>query len=150
MDTKLQTLATTPGLILGTLSYIAPEQLETFETDGGQEVAPDDESDRVVVVDLDSRGDVYSLGVVLFELLCERRPYLTTTVGALVSAIQTQAPPWPSSIVPALRGNLDAIVLKALSRERDARYGSAEALAADVRAQAAGCPTSKMASWTTT
>lgn len=83
--------------------------------------------------------DVYSLGVLLFELLTDRRPYQVTgeSLAALTQAILHADAPSPSRVAPQncrarLRGDLDAIVLKALDKRTVARYSSVEALAEDI------------------
>jgi len=83
--------------------------------------------------------DVYSLGVVLYELLAGQRPYRLKrpSVGALEEAILQSSPPKPSDIAPAslrraLRGDLDTIVLKALSKAPEDRYATVNAFADDV------------------
>jgi serine/threonine-protein kinase len=86
-------------------------------------------------------SDVYSLGVVLYELLTQVRPYRLKrdSRGALEEAILHADPAKPSdvagenSVRKALRGDLDWIVLKAIAKERDRRYASAADLGADLR-----------------
>jgi eukaryotic-like serine/threonine-protein kinase len=84
-------------------------------------------------------SDVYSLGVVLYELLCGQRPYKLArdSRGALEDAILQAEPPAPSSMVPSalrreLRGDLDTIVLKALKKKPEDRYATVHALADDI------------------
>ncbi|MBK7403316.1 MAG: serine/threonine protein kinase [Phycisphaerales bacterium] len=106
-----------PGRIAGTLAYMSPEQAR------GDEPA------------IDTRSDVYALGVVLYELLTGRLPYPIDR-GNLLGAVRTiceQAPTRPSSIDRALQGDIDAIVLKALRKDPAERYQSASALADDIR-----------------
>ncbi len=86
--------------------------------------------------DLDLRSDVYSLGVILFQLLTGTFPY--TVIGA-IRDVQDQilsAPPRP----PRIDGDLDTIVLKCLAKEPDRRYQSAGELARDIRHRLAGEP----------
>lgn len=108
---------------------------------------------------VDTRTDVYSLGVLLFVMLTGTSPYgraATSTFDA-VRAVIEEMPTLPSRAAAAaaahsgdplapteaqLRGDLDNIVLKALSKDRDARYSSVEAMAADVRAHLEGWPVS--------
>ncbi len=99
-------------------------------------------------------SDIYSLGVVLFELLVGRTPFRdrATSPGALARAIEEEAAPAPSAVLaqlppadhpirPAeLRGDCDAIVLKALRKEPEARYRSVEAFADDLDAYLSGRP----------
>ncbi len=96
--------------------------------------------------------DVYALGVLLYELLTGGRPYRvrTGTIEAVERAVLDQEPTLPSVRLlrsvegradrRRLRGDLDRIVLKALAKEPDRRYVSAEALASDIRRHLAGLP----------
>jgi tetratricopeptide (TPR) repeat protein len=111
------TLCTTPGQIVGTLAYMSPEQVSGDPTQ------------------IDSRSDVYSLGVILYELLAGRLPL---AVGALSIAdaarlILEADPPSLSALSHEFRGDLDTIVSKALQKKREDRYQSAAELGGDVR-----------------
>ena len=93
-------------------------------------------------------SDVYSLGVLLYELLTGQRPFARATRSAheLERAVLQDDPTRPSEVVRGdtrgreLRGNLDAIILTAMSKDPARRYASAAALAADVRRHLAGEP----------
>ena len=106
---------TEPGVFPMTRAYAAPEQLR------GEPVT--------------TATDVYALGVVLYELLAGRRPFEPS--GRLEAATEPSVRPSAVAGSPvgssSLRGDLDAIVLTALRAEPEARYGSAESLAADLR-----------------
>ena len=115
-DVALTTLQTDMGELIGTLQYMSPEQCRAD---------PDD---------LDTRSDVYALGVVLYELLCEQLPYDVThaPVPEAVRVIREENPTRPSTINKTLRGDVETILLKALAKERDRRYQSASDLAGDI------------------
>ncbi len=95
--------------------------------------------------------DVYTLGVLLFELLCGVKPYTLSRDITLEQAILSTDPPSPSDAVPKwtddgalrrrkLRGDLDRIVLMALAKEPERRYSSVEAFATDIRRHLGGRP----------
>ncbi|MEM7202622.1 MAG: serine/threonine-protein kinase [Planctomycetota bacterium] len=107
---------------VGTPAYAAPEQL----TEG---TAP-----------LDLRSDVYSLGVVLYELLTGARPFAAERLRDLIEAIETCAAPRPSARVREVGRDLDLVVAKAMVKEREHRYQTVHALAEDVRRYLAGQP----------
>jgi len=112
-------LATASGQFLGTPAYMSPEQ-------AGAEV------------DIDTRSDVYSLGVMLFELLVDERPYAAeleraTSLSGLLRVVREREPARPSANRPRLPTDLDWIVLRALEKERERRYCSVSELAADVQ-----------------
>jgi WD40 repeat protein/predicted Ser/Thr protein kinase len=111
------TLCTSVGQLIGTLQYMSPEQA------GG---------DRNAV---DTRTDIYSLGVILYELLTGSLP--TPVAGASITdslrMIRDAEPSRPSTINRSLRGDIDTIVLCALEKDPQRRYPSAAALASDIR-----------------
>ena len=106
---------TVTGEFMGTLSYASPEQ-----TKGDPNL-------------IDIRTDVYSLGVLLYEMLTGDYPY--EVVGQMADILRNiaQAPPKkPSTIRRQINDEVETIVLKALAKERERRYQSAESLARDV------------------
>jgi tetratricopeptide (TPR) repeat protein/predicted Ser/Thr protein kinase len=126
------------GIAVGTPSYMSPEQ-----------------ADRRLTPDIDSRADIYSLGVLLYELLTGRLPLELASNPSFVEQLVREEPLPPSrrvselglpgseiafrrrSAVPELRrqltGDLDWIVLKALEKDRERRYATVSELAEDVR-----------------
>ncbi|MBL8990743.1 MAG: serine/threonine protein kinase [Phycisphaerae bacterium] len=114
------------GQIIGTLPYMSPEQI------GG---APDA---------VDTRSDVYALGVVLYELLAGRLPYdvKSRSLPDAARVIRDEEPTRLSTIARVFRGDVETIVATALAKERHRRYQSAADLGADVRRFLAGEPLS--------
>ena len=110
-------LHTQAGQIVGTIPYLSPEQ-----ADGESAVA-------------DIRSDVYSTGVVAYELLSGTLPFDTTNlpVHKAVKVVLSDSPRRLGSVSPALRGDIETIVHKAMDRSPDHRYQSAADLAADIR-----------------
>jgi tetratricopeptide (TPR) repeat protein len=104
------------GQILGTLDYMSPEQ-----------VLGDP-------LEVDIRSDIYSLGIILYELLAGRPPYAVSTRLHEAARIIREEDPAPLSTVNRIyRGDIETIVGKALEKNKARRYGSAAELAADIR-----------------
>lgn len=97
---------TTTGSILGTVTYISPEQARGEEPD--------------------ARSDIYSLGVVLYEMVVGRPPFAEETQMATVMRHLHDAPAPPRSLKAGIPRALDAAILKALAKNPDARFSSAE------------------------
>lgn len=111
------TRQTSIGEVIGTLQYMSPEQVNA---DPG---------------DIDTRSDVYSLGVILYEVLSGRLPYdlARKLIYEAARIILIDDPARLSSIDRELAGDVEIIVAKALEKEKNRRYGSAEELASDLR-----------------
>ena len=110
------TLQTDMGQLVGTLAYMSPEQ-----------VLGDP-------LELDTRSDVYALGVILYELLAGGLPYkLDQKLHRALQTIREEDPTPLSSIDRVYRGDVETIVAKALEKDKLRRYASAVELAADIR-----------------
>jgi tetratricopeptide (TPR) repeat protein len=109
--------------LLGTLSCMSPEQCTAPQT-------------------VDARSDVYSLGVLLYELITDQRPYdlRDESIPQAVRIICEREPAPPSARTPMARGDLDAIIAKAMHKDRDRRYAGPAALADDLRRHLAMLP----------
>jgi tRNA A-37 threonylcarbamoyl transferase component Bud32 len=106
-ETLTQTAA-----ILGTATYFAPEQAR------GEPV--------------DSRSDIYALGVVLYEMLTGRPPFVADSPVAVASMHVREEPTPPSRLHPAIGPGLEAVVLRAMAKDRGSRYQTAEDLVRDL------------------
>jgi non-specific serine/threonine protein kinase len=100
---------TAPGAIIGTPAYMSPEQCE------GR--------------DLDARSDIYSLGLVLYEMLTGRPPFLARSVPAAIRMHTSEPPVPPGARAPGISPALDAVVLRALAKRCRDRFPSAEEFA---------------------
>jgi serine/threonine protein kinase/Flp pilus assembly protein TadD len=136
-----QTLHTEFGAVVGTLEYMSPEQAELNQ------------------LDIDTRSDIYSLGVLIYELLTgstplDRKRLKGAAILEMLRVIREEEPPKPSTrlstteelpsiaacrnveprkLSSLMRGELDWIVMKALEKDRNRRYETANGLAADLR-----------------
>jgi eukaryotic-like serine/threonine-protein kinase len=115
-DIHTTTLQTDVGQLIGTIPYMSPEQA------GGDPT------------ELDTRSDVYALGVVAYELLAGRLPYNVQQkmVHEAVRIIREDEPTRLSSINRTLRGDVEIVIGKALEKEKDRRYQSALDFASDI------------------
>jgi tetratricopeptide (TPR) repeat protein/predicted Ser/Thr protein kinase len=111
---SLETQGTTrPGVMIGTPEYISPEQVE-----GGP---------------VDARSDLYSLGIILYEMLTGRTPFAGQTPWSLAYKQQSERPRDPRDINPEIPESLSRVILKCLEKKREARYQSAGELESDLK-----------------
>jgi serine/threonine protein kinase/tetratricopeptide (TPR) repeat protein len=103
---------TAEGSVIGTPEYMSPEQVE-----GG-------ESDR--------RSDIYSFGVILFEMVTGRLPFDADTPFAVAFKHQSEAPPRPEDLNPQTPAELSSVILRCLEKNRDKRYQTTEEVCRDL------------------
>lgn len=104
---------TKSGIVLGTASYMSPEQARGL--------------------DVDARSDLFSLGAVLYELISGCQPFFGATTGDVLAALLTTEPSALTRFIPKIPAELQRIVSRALAKELDARYQSATALHDDLK-----------------
>ena len=109
---------TAPGGVMGTVAYMSPEQAR------GEP--------------LDARSDLFALGVVLYEMIAGRRPFRGETAAAVFGAILGQAPAPMRDLDGSLPAAVDALLAKALEKDREDRYQSAHEMLVDLRRLARG------------
>jgi serine/threonine-protein kinase len=120
---------TQTGAVMGTATYFSPEQAEG--------------------IGVDARSDIYSLGVVLFEMATGRPPFLGDTPVAVASKHVRDHPPAPRELNPSIPPTFEAIILKAMAKNPDHRYATAEDLRADLLRFTEGRSVSAMTDSTT-
>lgn len=123
-ELDVTSLHTSVGQIVGTLAYMSPEQVAAQPGD------------------IDTRSDVYALGVLLFEILCGELPLKTRgrSLPEAARMIRDDAPARLGAIDRSFRGDLDVIASKALEKDPERRYQSAAELAADLQRHLDGRP----------
>jgi len=111
------------GVMIGTPEYMSPEQVDT----------------KVV----DHRSDIYSLGVILYEMLTGSVLFTGETPMGIAMKHKTENPPDPSESNPLVPKDLSLLVLKCLEKEKEARYPTADTLAAELRRLEQDMPTAE-------
>ena len=112
-DTPIEDSLTAVGVIPGTAVYMSPEQAR------GE--------------DIDPRSDLFSFGVVLYEMATGKKPFHGTNVVTTLDAVLNKKPPSPRSLNPALPGELENIIGKAMEKDRGKRYQSAAEIKSDLQ-----------------
>ena len=114
--TESQYEMTAAGEFMGTFAYASPEQVS-----GNPDL-------------VDTRTDVYALGVILYEMLLGQRPYrVTGSIAQMVTSIVDEPPVQPKQIDSTIDQDIETILLRSLDKETDRRYQSPAAIASDIR-----------------
>jgi eukaryotic-like serine/threonine-protein kinase len=111
-DSSLEESLTQVGVIPGTAVYMSPEQARSD--------------------DLDVRSDIFSFGVVLYEMATGKKPFTGTNVVTTLHAVINQKPVSPRTLNPAMPAELAAIIGKAMEKDREQRYKNATEMRADL------------------
>jgi Tol biopolymer transport system component len=109
LDASTKTIATDPGTVMGTVGYMSPEQVRGEETG--------------------HRGDIFSFGVILFEVLTGRRAFQKPTAPETMASILNEEPPELSRFSPNLAPGLQRIIIRCLEKKPEQRFQSASDLA---------------------
>jgi serine/threonine-protein kinase len=106
-------VSTNPGIVMGTVSYMSPEQARGLRAD--------------------ERTDIFSIGVVLYEMVAGRKPFDGTTISDVIALILGKDPPLLARYSTEAPAELERIVAKALAKDREERYQTAKDLLIDLK-----------------
>jgi serine/threonine-protein kinase len=112
-STTNRLVKTEPGMIMGTVAYMSPEQVQGS-------------------LDIDARSDIWSLGVLLYEMVTGHLPFEGATPSHTIVAITDQEPPPLSRYVQGVPGELEIVVKRALTKDREARYQTAREMLSEL------------------
>ena len=112
---------TVTGMLIGTPDYMSPEQVEARE--------------------IDQRSDIYSLGVILYEILTGKLPFEGDTPLSIAVKQKTEKPPDPRDLNPKISEDLSRVILRCMAKEKNKRYQKAEHLLTDLKNIDKGIPT---------
>ncbi|MBI1760713.1 MAG: protein kinase [Acidobacteria bacterium] len=104
---------TQPGMVMGTIAYMSPEQARAQRLDG--------------------RTDIFSFGVVLYEMITSQRPFGGATVSDMIASLLTQEPTRLSQRLPGVPGELEQVVARMLAKDIEKRYAGAQEVLADLK-----------------
>ena len=112
-DSSFEESLTQVGVIAGTAVYMSPEQARSEH--------------------LDSRSDIFSFGVVLYEMATGKKPFTGTNVVTTLHAVLNQKPPSPRAVNPTVPAELETIIGKAMEKDREKRYQNAAEMKTDLQ-----------------
>ncbi len=115
---------TGPGIMIGTPEYMSPEQVEAKE--------------------VDQRADIYSLGIILYEMLTGRVPFQADTPFAVGIKQKSEKPEDPRQFNPRISEDLSALILRCLAKDKSERYQSTEAVRSAIDGIEEGMPTTQL------
>ena len=110
---RTEEILTSPGMTMGTVAYMSPEQARAEE--------------------LDARSDIFSFGAVFYEMATGRRPFTGSSPAVIFAGILDREPEPPSVLSPEISRDLERIISRTLEKDRDVRYQTASDLRADLR-----------------